>query len=73
MPDVFWDGIIPLSQMILGQPNDEKLILSEENSTTFLTISPIKYMLGFSSPVRTDMKEFEGEIIPLEPISINSF
>ena len=73
MPDVFWDGIIPLSQMILGQPNDEKLILSEENSTTFLTISPIKYMLGFSSPVRTDMKEFEGEIIPLEPISINTF
>ena len=73
MPDVFWDGIIPLSQMILGQPNDEKLVLSEENSTTFLTISPIKYMLGFSSPVRTDMKEFEGEIIPLEPISINTF
>ena len=73
MTDVFWDGIIPLSQMILGQPNDEKLILSEENSTTFLTISPIKYMLGFSSPVRTDMKEFEGEIIPLEPISINTF
>ncbi len=73
MPDVFWDGVVPLSQMILGQPNDEKLILNEENSTSFLTISPIKYMLGFSSPVRTDIKEFEGKIIPLEPIIINTF
>ncbi|MAR95174.1 MAG: hypothetical protein CMD46_02295 [Gammaproteobacteria bacterium] len=73
MPDVFWDGIVPLSQMILGQPSDEKLILNEENTTSFLTISPIRYMLGFSSPIRTDIKEFEGEITPLEPISINKF
>ena len=73
MPDVFWDGIVPLSQMILGQPSDEKLILKEENTTSFLTISPIRYMLGFSSPIRTDIKEFEGEITPLEPISINKF
>ena len=73
MPDIFWDGVVPLSQMILGQPKEERLVLNEEDTTSFLTISPIKYMLGFSSPIRTDIKEFEGKITPLESISIKTF
>ena len=73
MPDIFWDVVVPLSQMILGQPKEERLVLNEEDTTSFLTISPIKYMLGFSSPIRTDIKEFEGKITPLESISIKTF
>ena len=73
MPDIFWDGVVPLSQMILGQPKEERLVLNEEDTTSFLTIRPIKYMLGFSSPIRTDIKEFEGKIKPLESISIKTF
>ena len=71
MPDIFWDGVAPMSQMIFGQPDDEKLILNENSETTFLTISAIKYMLGFASPIRTDKEEFEGVINPLEPIKID--
>lgn len=71
MPDVFWDGVVPLSQMFFGQPEDEKLIMDEENQVSFLTISPIKYMLGFSNPIRKDKKEFKGVINPLEPIVID--
>ena len=37
MPDIFWDGIVPLSQIIFGQPDDEKLIIAEEDAS-FLTI-----------------------------------
>ena len=32
MPDIFWDGVVPLSQMLFGQPDNEKLIISEECS-----------------------------------------
>tara|TARA_Y100000768_G_scaffold372851_1_gene340917 strand:+ start:93 stop:1346 length:1254 start_codon:yes stop_codon:yes gene_type:complete len=71
MPDIFWDGVAPMSQMIFGQPDDEKLILNENSETTFLTISAIKYMLGFSNPIRTDKEEFKGAINPLEPINID--
>jgi len=71
MPDIFWDGVAPFSQMIFGQPDDEKLIINENSETNFLTISAIKYMLGFNSPIRTDKEEFKGVINPLEPINID--
>ena len=73
MPDIFWDGVLPLSQIILGQPKDEKLIIDEEISTSFLTISPIKYMLGFSEPIKTSKQEFNGTISPLNSVVIESF
>ena len=71
MPDIFWDGVVPVSQMIFGQPNEDKLKVDENSEVSFLTISPIKYMLGFSNPVRTEKKEFKGVINPLEPIVID--
>ena len=73
MPDIFWDGVLPLSQIILGQPKDEQLIIDEEISTSFLTISPIKYMLGFSEPIKTSKQEFNGTISPLDSVVIESF
>ena len=71
MPDIFWDGVAPLSQMIFGQPDDEKLIISEDSDVSFLTISAVKYMMGFSNPIRTNKEEFKGVINPLEPINID--
>ena len=71
MPDIFWDGVVPVSQMIFGQPKEDKLKVDENNEVSFLTISPIKYMLGFSNPIRTEKKEFNGVINPLEPIVID--
>ena len=70
MPDIFWDGVVPLSQMLFGQPADEQLILQEDSEVNFLTISPIKYMLGFSRPIKTKKEEFKGVINSLEPIVI---
>ena len=69
MPDIFWDGILPLSQMIFGQPDDEKVILGDNGEASFLTISPIKYMIGLD-PVNTDYDSFRGPIKPLEAVSI---
>ena len=71
MPDIFWDGVAPLSQMIFGQPDDEKLIIREDSEVSFLTISAVKYMMGFSNPIRTNKEEFKGVINPLEPINID--
>ena len=69
MPDIFWDGILPLSQMIFGQPDDEKVILGDNGEASFLTINPIKYMIGLD-PVNTDYDSFRGPIKPLEAVSI---
>ena len=73
MPDIFWDGILPTSQIIFGQPDEERLILSNNGDATFLTINPIKYLLPFFDPVETDISEYEGEVRPLAGITIDSF
>ena len=73
MPDIFWDGVLPIFQIIFGQPDEERLVLSNNGDATFLTISPIKYLLPFLDPVETDISEYEGKIKPLAEITIDSF
>ena len=71
MPDIFWDGILPTSQLILGQPDNEKLVMTNNGDATFLTLNPIKYMLPFFDPVERDIAEYDGEIRPLPPVVLN--
>ena len=71
MPDIFWDGILPMKQIIFGQPDDEKLILEDNGSATFLTINPIKYMLPIFNPVERNYDKSKGEIIPLPKVKFS--
>ena len=43
MPDIFWDGLLPLSQLVFGQPENEKIIISNNGavSYTHLTLPTI--------------------------------
>ena len=69
MPDVIWDGVLPLSQALLGQPSDEKLILNESSSIKFLNLDALWYFLFsyFHSPNR-DKTDFSGDIIALPEV-----
>ncbi len=71
MPDIFWDGIVPLNQMIFGQPDEDKIILGDNGNASFLTISPIKYLLPFFDPVDRDYEKFRREITPLPPVKFS--
>ena len=71
MPDIFWDGILPVNQMLFGQPDEERLIISNNGEATFLTINPIKYMLPFFNPVERDISKYDGEIKPLPQVILN--
>jgi parallel beta-helix repeat protein len=71
MPDIFWDGIVPVKQIIFGQPDKEKMVLSQNGDATFLTINPIKFMLPFFDPVERDDIDYKGAINPLPPVILN--
>ncbi len=71
MPDIFWDGILPMKQIIFGQPDNEKLILGDNGSAKFLTINPIKYMLPIFNPVERDYDNYRGTIIPLPEVKFS--
>ena len=71
MPDIFWDGILPTSQMIFGQPDEERLLITNNGNATFLTLTPIKYILPFFDPVERDIKAYEGKVRPLPEVILN--
>ena len=71
MPDIFWDGVLPLKQMILGQPNEEKLILKDNGEISFAVMNPIRYMLSLPYQLNQDQSEYSGNITPLKPVEID--
>ena len=70
MPDIIWDGLLPMSQLFFGQPEKEKIIIEEANETNFLDLDVFWYLAFpfFHSPSR-DKSKFEGSITNLPPIS----
>ena len=71
MPDIFWDGVLPLKQMILGQPNEEKLILEDNGEISFAVMNPIRYLLSLPYQLNRDESEYSGKIAPLKPVKID--
>ena len=71
MPDIFWDGLVPLSQLVFGQPENEKMIITGNGDATILAINPIKFLLPFFDPAILDIKAFEGSIQPLSPVEFD--
>ena len=71
MPDIFWDGLVPLSQIIFGQPQDEKMIITYYGDGSLLAIKPIGFMLPFLEPAILDINEFDGQISPLPKVKFD--
>ena len=69
MPDIIWDGLLPVSQLLFGQPDNEKIIIEEVNKTKFLDLDVFWYVAlpFFHSPSR-DKNEFKGSITNLPEI-----
>jgi len=69
MPDIIWDGLLPVSQLLFGQPDNEKIIIKEVNETKFLDLDVFWYVAlpFFHSPSR-DKNEFKGSITNLPEI-----
>ena len=72
MPDIFWDGVLPISQMILGQPEDEKIRLNNNGEASFLAIRPLRYLLSFPNPIDRDQSQYSRKIESLQPVLINN-
>ena len=71
MPDIFWDGVVPLSSLLSSKTKKEAVILCNNKDATFLTINPIKFMLPFFDPFVRDYDWFRGEIKPLAEVTIS--
>ena len=71
MPDVFWDGVLPIKQMILGQPEEDRLIIKDNGEIGFAVMNPIRYMLSLPNQLSRDQSAYSGTITPLTPVIID--
>ena len=71
MPDIFWDGILPLKQIFFGQREDERIFAKDNGNASYLSINPIKYFLPFIDPANRDLGEFDQMPLPLKAVEIN--
>ena len=71
MPDIFWDGILPLSQIIFGQPKNESIIIRDNDNANFLKIDPIKFLLPFLDAAIRDHNNSDDERQPLGSVLID--
>ena len=71
MPDVFWDGVLPIKQMILGQPEEDRLIIKDNGEIDFAVMNPIRYMLSLPNQLSRDQSAYSGTITPLTPVIID--
>ena len=71
MPDIFWDGILPLKQIFFGQREDERIFAKDNGNASYLSINPIKYSLPFIDPANRDLGEFDQMPLPLKAVEIN--
>ena len=71
MPDIFWDGILPLSQIIFGQPKNESIIVRDNDNASFLKIDPIKFLLPFLDAAIRDHNNSDDERQPLGSVLID--
>ena len=68
LADIFWYGILPLTQMIFGQPDEEKLVLSDNGEASFMALKPIKYMLSLPNVTTSDTEPYNRKIRPLSAV-----
>lgn len=70
MPDILWDGVLPISQVLFGQNKQEKMILQNNGRAKFLDLDAVRYVAlpFFHSPSR-NISEFEGAVTPLPEVA----
>ena len=71
MPDIFWDGFLPLSLIIFGQPNNESIIYLDIDNASFLKIDSIKFLLPFLDAAIRDHNNSDDERQPLGSVLID--
>ncbi|MDA9636658.1 right-handed parallel beta-helix repeat-containing protein [SAR86 cluster bacterium] len=69
MPDIIWDGLLPFTQLIFGQPETEKLVLKELDETKFLNLDVFWYVaFPFFHSSSRDKSLFNGSLENLPAI-----
>ena len=72
MPDIFWDGLMPLEHLIFGQPNEERITLGKNGDATIIALKPFAYYLPFFDPINQEYQDYyQDKELTIPKIEIN--
>lgn len=72
MPDIFWDGLMPIEDLIFGQPDEERIMLGDNGDASLIVLDPFGYYLPFVDPINRNYQDYyqDKELI-IPEIEIN--
>ena len=72
MPDIFWDGLMPIEELIFGQPDEERIMLGDNGDASLIVLDPFGYYLPFVDPINRNYQDYyqDKELI-IPEIEIN--
>ena len=72
MPDIFWDGLMPIEDLIFGQPDEERIMLGDNGDASIIVLDPFGYYLPFVDPINRNYQDYyqDKELI-IPEIEIN--
>ena len=72
MPDIFWDGLMPIEDLIFGQPDEERIMLGDNGDASLIVLDPFGYYLPFIDPINRNYQDYyqDKELI-IPEIEIN--
>ena len=72
MPDIFWDGLMPIEDLIFGQPVEERIMLGDNGDASLIVLDPFGYYLPFVDPINRNYQDYyqDKELI-IPEIEIN--
>lgn len=58
MPDIFWDGLMPIEDLIFGQPDEERIMLGDNGDASIIVLDPFGYYLPFVDPINRNYQDY---------------
>lgn len=58
MPDIFWDGLMPIEDLIFGQPDEERIMLGDNGDASLIVLDPFGYYLPFIDPINRNYQDY---------------
>lgn len=71
IPDIVWDGVVPIRSMVLGVPDGDGLYIADNGDADFINLDAFWYFAWkfLHEPTR-DLSPHGNSLPPVEPVSI---
>jgi parallel beta-helix repeat protein len=71
VPEIVWDGVVPLSQWFFGVPEEDRIVLANNGTARFVDLNAmVYYTVPWLHWTSTDLSLHTGTLPKIEPVTL---